>query len=32
VNLHDVMIGVRGGLRKGTVERIFRVDARGALT
>jgi D-serine deaminase-like pyridoxal phosphate-dependent protein len=32
VNLHDFMIGVAGGLRKGTVERIIRVDARGALT
>ena len=32
VNLHRVMIGVRGGLLKGTVERIIRVDARGALT
>ena len=32
VNLHDFMIGVSGGLRKGTVERIIRVDARGALT
>jgi D-serine deaminase-like pyridoxal phosphate-dependent protein len=32
VNLHDHMIGVRGGLQKGTVERIIRVDARGALT
>ncbi len=32
VNLHDVMIGVTGGLRSGTVERILRVDARGALT
>jgi D-serine deaminase-like pyridoxal phosphate-dependent protein len=32
VNLHDVMIGVSGGLRSGTVQRIFRVDARGALT
>jgi D-serine deaminase-like pyridoxal phosphate-dependent protein len=32
VNLHDYMIGVTGGLRKGTVERIIRVDARGALT
>ncbi|HEX9390653.1 MAG TPA: DSD1 family PLP-dependent enzyme [Usitatibacteraceae bacterium] len=31
VNLHDVMIGVRGGLHDGVVERIFRVDARGAL-
>ena len=32
VNLHDFMIGVRGGLRGGTVERILKVDARGALT
>jgi D-serine deaminase-like pyridoxal phosphate-dependent protein len=32
VNLHDDMIGVTGGLRKGTVERIIKVDARGALT
>ena len=32
VNLHDFMIGVTGGLRKGTVERIIRVDARGAVT
>ena len=32
VNLHDVMIGVRGGLGRGLVERIIRVDARGALT
>ena len=32
VNLHNAMIGVRGGLLKGTVERIIRVDARGALT
>jgi D-serine deaminase-like pyridoxal phosphate-dependent protein len=32
VNLHDVMIGVSGGLRSGTVQRLFRVDARGALT
>jgi D-serine deaminase-like pyridoxal phosphate-dependent protein len=32
VNLHDVMIGVRGGLLKGVVERIIKVDARGALT
>ncbi|SDN92257.1 DSD1 family PLP-dependent enzyme [Polaromonas sp. JS666] len=32
VNLHDFMIGVTGGLRNGTVQRIFRVDARGALT
>ncbi len=32
VNLHDFMIGVTGGLREGVVERIIRVDARGALT
>jgi D-serine deaminase-like pyridoxal phosphate-dependent protein len=32
VNLHDFMIGVAGGLRTGTVDRIFRVDARGAVT
>ena len=31
VNLHDVMIGVRGGLLKGVVERIIKVDGRGAL-
>ena len=32
VNLHSVMIGVRGGLLKGVVERIISVDARGCLT
>jgi D-serine deaminase-like pyridoxal phosphate-dependent protein len=32
VNLYDHMVGVTGGLRQGTVERIIRVDARGALT
>lgn len=32
VNLHDMMIGVTGGLRQGTVKRIYRVDARGAMT
>jgi D-serine deaminase-like pyridoxal phosphate-dependent protein len=32
VNLHDFMIGVTGGLVNGRVERIMRVDARGALT
>lgn len=32
VNLHDALIGVRGGLDNGVVERIIRVDARGALT
>lgn len=31
VNLHDWMIGVRGGLDQGMVEQVFRVDARGAL-
>jgi D-serine deaminase-like pyridoxal phosphate-dependent protein len=29
VNLHDFMVGVRGGLDAGLVERIVRVDARG---
>ena len=32
VNLHDALIGVRGGLLKGLVERIVTVDGRGALT
>ena len=32
VNLHDHLIGVRGGLEHGVVERIISVDARGALT
>jgi len=32
VNLHEVMIGVSGGLQAGTVKRIIRVDARGAMT
>jgi D-serine deaminase-like pyridoxal phosphate-dependent protein len=32
VNLHDYMIGVGGGLANGVVERVVRVDARGALT
>ena len=32
VNLHDAMIGVRGGLLEGVVERIITVDGRGALT
>jgi D-serine deaminase-like pyridoxal phosphate-dependent protein len=31
VNLHDLMVGVRGGLAAGRVERIVRVDARGCL-
>ena len=32
VNLHDWMIGVRGGLAEGVVDTLLRVDARGALT
>ena len=32
VNLHNYMIGVRGGLLSGVVERIIAVDGRGALT
>ena len=32
VNLHNEMIGVRGGLLKGVVERIITVDTRGCLT
>jgi len=32
VNLHDAMIGVSGGLHSGVVQRIFKVDARGAST
>ncbi|MDP1741968.1 DSD1 family PLP-dependent enzyme [Polaromonas sp.] len=32
VNLHDHLLGVRGGLQHGTVEQIIKVDARGALT
>ena len=32
VNLHDHLVGVRGGLVDGVVERVIRVDARGALT
>ena len=32
VNLHDTLVGVRGGLARGWVERLIRVDARGALT
>lgn len=31
VNLHNLMLGVRGGLSEGKVERLFRVDARGAV-
>jgi len=32
VNLHDTLVGVRGGLAQGIVERLIRVDARGCLT
>ena len=32
VNLHNAMIGVRGGLLEGVVERIITVDGRGCLT
>ena len=32
VNLYDHLVGVRGGLQHGVVERLIRVDARGALT
>ena len=31
VNLHDAMIGVRGGLSGGKVERVMRVDTRGCV-
>ncbi|MEK9951086.1 MAG: DSD1 family PLP-dependent enzyme [Curvibacter sp.] len=31
VNLHDWLIGVRGGLQAGTVTELIRVDARGCL-
>lgn len=31
VNLHDWLVGVRGGLLHGHVEELLRVDARGAL-
>lgn len=31
VNLHDWMVGVRGGLQAGTVAELIRVDARGCL-
>jgi D-serine deaminase-like pyridoxal phosphate-dependent protein len=32
VNLHDTMTGVTGGLVHGRIDRVIRVDARGALT
>ncbi len=31
INLHDTMLGVRGGLDTGVVERVIRVDARGCV-
>ncbi len=31
VNLHDAMLGVRGGLDQGIVERVIAVDARGCI-
>ena len=32
VNLHETMLGVRGGLQRGVVERPITVDARGCIT
>lgn len=32
VNLHSLMVGVRGGLNGGVVEYVLTVDGRGALT
>lgn len=32
VNLHSHLVGVVGGLEKGRVDKIIRIDARGALT
>jgi len=32
VNLHDTLVGVRGGLMHGVVERLITVDARGCIT
>jgi D-serine deaminase-like pyridoxal phosphate-dependent protein len=32
INLHNFLIGVTGGLEHGRVDKIIRVDARGALT
>lgn len=32
VNLHDALVGVTGGLVEGRVDRIIRVEARGAAT
>ena len=32
VNLHNHLVGVAGGLVNGRIDKIIRVDARGALT
>jgi D-serine deaminase-like pyridoxal phosphate-dependent protein len=32
VNLHNFLVGVTGGLENGRVDKIIRIDARGALT
>ncbi len=32
VNLHNFLVGVTGGLERGRVDKIIRVDARGALS
>jgi D-serine deaminase-like pyridoxal phosphate-dependent protein len=32
INLHNHLVGVTGGLERGRVDKIIRVDARGALT
>jgi D-serine deaminase-like pyridoxal phosphate-dependent protein len=32
VNLHDRLIGVRGGLESGIVESVWKVDSRGCVT
>jgi hypothetical protein len=32
VNLHQHMVGVRGGLQHGVIESLIAVNARGALT
>jgi D-serine deaminase-like pyridoxal phosphate-dependent protein len=32
VNLHDVYVGVRGGLDDGVVETLWRIDARGCVS
>jgi D-serine deaminase-like pyridoxal phosphate-dependent protein len=30
-NLHDTIVGVHGGIDRGVVERVIRVDARGCV-